>query len=143
MGDAQIVDSPVQWVADHIRNYVESNGADGHIWRGVPTLLLTTKGHKSGLLRRTALIYGRDGDDYVIVASKGGAPTDPQWYTNLKKESAVTIQVGANILSGTASTYALDANREKVWQSMVGIWPGFAEYKEKTTRQIPLVRISL
>ena len=143
MGDAQIVDSPVQWVADHIRNYVDSNGADGHIWRGVPTLLLTTKGHKSGLLRRTALIYGRDGDDYVIVASKGGAPTDPQWYTNLKKESAVTIQVGANILSGTASTYALDANREKVWQSMVGIWPGFAEYKEKTTRQIPLVRISL
>ena len=143
MGDAQIVDSPVQWVADHIRNYVESNGADGHIWRGVPTLLLTTKGHQSGLLRRTALIYGRDGDDYVIVASKGGAPTDPQWYTNLKKESTVTIQVGANILLGMASTYALDANREKVWQSMVGIWPGFAEYKEKTTRQIPLVRISL
>ena len=143
MGDEQIVDSPVQWVADHIRNYVDSNGADGHIWRGVPTLLLTTKGHKSGLLRRTALIYGRDGDDYVIVASKGGAPTDPQWYTNLKKESAVTIQVGANILSGTASTYALDATREKVWQSMVAIWPGFAEYKEKTTRQIPLVRISL
>lgn len=143
MGDAQIVDSPVQWVADHIRNYVESNGADGHIWRGVPTLLLTTKGHQSGLLRRTALIYGRDGDDYVIVASKGGAPTDPLWYLNLKKESAVTIQVGANILSGMASTYALDANREKVWQSMVAIWPGFAEYKEKTTRQIPLVRISL
>lgn len=143
MGDAQIVDSPVQWVADHIRNYVESNGADGHIWRGVPTLLLTTKGHKSGLLRRTALIYGRDGDDYVIVASKGGAPTDPLWYLNLKKESAVTIQVGANILSGRASTYALDATREKVWQSMVAIWPGFAEYKEKTTRQIPLVRISL
>ena len=143
MGDAQIVDSPVQWVADHIRNYVDSNGADGHIWRGVPTLLLTTKGHKSGLLRRTALIYGRDGDDYVIVASKGGAPTDPQWYTNLKKESTVTIQVGANILLGMASTYALDANREKVWQSMVAIWPGFAEYKEKTTRQIPLVRISL
>ena len=143
MGDAQIVDSPVQWVADHIRNYVDSNGADGHIWRGVPTLLLTTKCHKSGLLRRTALIYGRDGDDYLIVASKGGAPTDPQWYTNLKKESAVTIQVGANILSGTASTYALDATREKVWQSMVAIWPGFAEYKEKTTRQIPLVRISL
>ena len=143
MGDAQIVDSPVQWVADHIRNYVESNGADGHIWRGVPTLLLTTKGRQSGLLRRTALIYGRDGDDYVIVASKGGAPTDPQWYTNLKKESAVTIQVGANILLGMASTYALDANREKVWQSMVAIWPGFAEYKEKTTRQIPLVRISL
>ena len=142
MGDAQIVDSPVQWVADHIRNYVDSNGADGHIWRGVPTLLLTTKGHKSGLLRRTALIYGRDGDDYVIVASKGGAPTDPQWYTNLKKESTVTIQVGANILLGTASTYALDATREKVWQSMVAIWPGFAEYKEKTTRQIPLVRIS-
>ena len=70
MASSKIVDSPVGWVQDHIRAYIESNGEEGHIWRGVPTLLLTTTGRKSGTLRRTALIYGRDGDDYVIVASK-------------------------------------------------------------------------
>jgi hypothetical protein len=70
-----IIDSPSDWVADHIRQYVETNGEEGHIWRGVPTLLLTVTGRKSGALRRTALIYGRIGNDYVIVASKGGHPT--------------------------------------------------------------------
>ena len=74
MTSSKIVDSPVGWVQDHIRAYVETNGQEGHMWRGVPTLLLTTTGRKSGELRRTALIYGRDSDDYVIVASKGGAP---------------------------------------------------------------------
>ena len=72
-----VVDSPTEWVAEHIHRYVESDGAEGHEWRGVPTLLLTTRGRKSGVLRRTALIYGRDGDNVVIVASKGGAPESP------------------------------------------------------------------
>ena len=88
-----IIDSPSDWVADHIRLYVETNGAEGHIWRGVPTLLLTVTGRKSGALRRTALIYGRIGDDYVIVASKGGHPTNPLWYENLVANKEVTLQV--------------------------------------------------
>ncbi len=142
MTDSQVVNSPVQWVADHIREYVESNGADGHIWRGVPTLLLTTKGRKSGLLRRTALIYGRDGADYVIVASKGGHPTHPLWYLNLDAERSVTIQVGENVFSATATTYENGEHRDKVWQSMVEIWPGYDEYQVKTSRHIPLVRLS-
>lgn len=70
MSASEVVDSPVGFVADHIKTYVESNGSEGHIWRGVPTLLLTTIGRKSGVGRRTALIYGRDANDYVIVASK-------------------------------------------------------------------------
>ena len=73
-----VVDSPTEWVAERIEKYVASNGADGHEWRGVPTLLLTTRGRKSGVLHRTALIYGPDGDDVVIVASKGGAPNPPR-----------------------------------------------------------------
>ena len=142
IADSQIINSPVQWVADHIREYVESNGAVGHIWRGVPTLLLTTKGRKSRLLRRSALIYGRDGADYVIVASKGGHPTHPLWYTNLEAERSVTIQVGGNIFSATATTYEDGEHRDKVWRSMVEIWPGYAEYQAKTSRRIPLVRLS-
>lgn len=105
MASSKIVDSPVGWVQDHIRAYIESNGEEGHIWRGVPTLLLTTTGRKSGTLRRTALIYGRDGDDYVIVASKGGDPKNPLWYENLATNSKVTLQVGADVFDCVASTY--------------------------------------
>lgn len=74
----QIYDSPAGWVAKHIREYVESEGRQGHRWNGVTTLLLTTRGRRTGKLRRTALIYGQDGDAYVVVASRGGAPHHPQ-----------------------------------------------------------------
>ena len=143
MTSAKIVDSPVGWVQDHIRSYVDSNGQEGHIWRGVPTLLLTTTGRKSGELRRTALIYGRDGEDFVIVASKGGAPNNPLWYENLVADQKVTIQVGPEVFDCQASTYeesgAAGEHRQKVWDSLVSIWPGFAEYQTKTARRIPLV----
>jgi len=69
----QPVDSPTPWVRDHIKQYVESDGSDGHLWRGVPTLLLVTTGRKTGQRHRSALIYGTDGDKLMIVASKGGA----------------------------------------------------------------------
>jgi deazaflavin-dependent oxidoreductase (nitroreductase family) len=145
MTSSKIVDSPVGWVQDHIRAYVESNGQEGHMWRGVPTLLLTTTGRKSGELRRTALIYGRDSEDYVIVASKGGAPSNPLWYENLVAQPTVTIQVGADVFDCAASTYeegdAAGEHRQKVWDSLVAIWPGFAEYQTKTARRIPLVRL--
>ncbi|MFM9118851.1 MAG: nitroreductase family deazaflavin-dependent oxidoreductase [Acidimicrobiaceae bacterium] len=145
MTSSKIVDSPVGWVQDHIRAYVETNGQEGHMWRGVPTLLLTTTGRKSGELRRTALIYGRDSDDYVIVASKGGAPSNPLWYKNLVVQPKVTIQVGADVFDCVASTYkesgVVGEHRQKVWDSLVAIWPGFAEYQTKTARRIPLVRL--
>ena len=145
MTSSKIVDSPVGWVQDHIRAYVETNGQEGHMWRGVPTLLLTTTGRKSGELRRTALIYGRDSDDYVIVASKGGAPSNPLWYENLVAQPKVTIQVGADVFDCVASTYeesgVAGEYRQKVWDSLVAIWPGFAEYQTKTARRIPLVRL--
>jgi deazaflavin-dependent oxidoreductase (nitroreductase family) len=128
-----IIDSPSDWVADHIRLYVETNGEEGHIWRGVPTLLLTVTGRKSGALRRTALIYGRIGNDYVIVASKGGHPTNPLWYENLLANKEVTLQ---------AQTMGEDADRESAWNTMVGIWPDFANYQLKTERRIPLVRLT-
>jgi len=71
----EIHESPIEFVANHIKIYVATNGEDGHMWQGVPCLLLTTKGRKSGNLRRCALIYGRDGDDYIVVASRGAMQT--------------------------------------------------------------------
>ncbi len=146
MSRSEIIDSPTGFVAEHIKTYVESNGTEGHIWRGVPTLLLTTLGRRSGVGRRTALIYGRDGDDYVIVASKGGSPTNPLWYENLVLAPEVTVQVGAEIFTCIASTYAehgtAGEHRQKIWDSLVAIWPGFAEYQTKTDRRIPLVRLA-
>ena len=146
MSASEVVDSPVGFVADHIKTYVESNGSEGHIWRGVPTLLLTTIGRKSGVGRRTALIYGRDADDYVIVASKGGSVINPLWYENLVAVPEVTVQVGAEIFTCTATTYVEDienkSQRQKIWDLMVVIWPDFAKYQVKTDRRIPLVRLT-
>lgn len=139
MTSDDVVDSPTEWVADHIRRYVESRGEDGHIWRGVPTLLLTTTGRKSGLRRRTALIYGRDGDRYVIVASKGGHPSHPLWYENLIVNPVVELQVGADVFEARGSSITEGGYYERLWNEMVLIWPGFAEYKIKTVRRIPLV----
>ncbi len=93
------VDPAAGWVADHVRLYTQSNGAQGHIWReGVPTLLLTTRGRKSGQARRTALIYARDGDSYVVMASYGGSPTHPDWYLNIEADPEVVVQVGGDAL---------------------------------------------
>jgi len=142
MEDKKIVDSPTEWVADHIRRYVESGGEDGHMWRGVPTLLLTTTGRKSGMLRRTALIYGMDGSDYVIVASKGGHPTNPLWFENLVEDSNVEIQVGPQIIQAHASVITDESRYQRVWDQMATIWSGFNEYKEKTSRLIPLVALT-
>lgn len=103
--DETPIDPTEGWVADHIRQYVQSGGTEGHLWRpGVPTLLLTTRGKKSGAARRTALIYGRDGDDYVVMASYGGAPAHPDWYLNLDADPEVVIQVGEQVMPGRART---------------------------------------
>jgi deazaflavin-dependent oxidoreductase (nitroreductase family) len=137
----QVVDSPTGWVAKHIRDYVETDGAKGHQWRGFPTLLLTTKGRRSGLLRRTALIYGRDGDDVVVVASLGGSPKHPLWYLNLVDDPEVTVQIGSDVLHGTART-ADPEERARLWPVMAAIYPEYDRYQEKTDREIPIVVIT-
>ena len=81
------------WAQEHMRNYLATDGVDGHIWRGVPTLLLTTVGCKSGASRMLPLIYGQDGDDYIIVASKGGFPEHPAWYNNLVAQPEVQVRL--------------------------------------------------
>jgi len=126
------------WIADHLAKYLATNGADGHIWNGVPTLLLTTTGRKSGEARTLPLIYGKDGARYVIVASRGGAPDHPGWYKNLVARHEVRLQVGADKFGARAST-AKGAERTRLWQVMTKIWPAYDEYQKKTAREIPVV----
>ena len=136
---AEATDSPIDWVAEHTQRYLDSGGEDGHEWRpGVPTLLLTTTGRKSGVKRRTALIYGRDNADYVIVASKGGSHEHPAWYLNLEANPEVEIQVFDEVLPAVART-AIGEERERLWALMRQIWPAYDEYQTRTDREIPVV----
>jgi deazaflavin-dependent oxidoreductase (nitroreductase family) len=134
----EVHDSPTPWVKEHIDRYVESGGQEGHDWRGVPTLLLTTKGRKSGELRRSALIYGRLGAEYLIVASVGGADHHPAWYLNLTADPQVEVQVGADVFKATARTAGED-EKAGVWSLMTAIWPDYNDYQSKTDRPIPVV----
>lgn len=136
----QVHDSPTGWVAEHINDYVESDGAKGHMWKGVPTLLLTTRGRHSGKLRRSALIYGRLGDAYVVVGSKGGAVNHPLWYLNLRANPEVEIQVGPERLKAHARD-ATEEERPGLWEQMTGLWPAYNDYQKRTDRQIPVVVI--
>lgn len=126
------------WIAEHLRKYLASDGADGHIWNGVPTLLLTTTGRKSGDARTLPLIYGKDGERFVIVASRGGALDHPGWYKNLVAQPSVKLQVAAERFAARAST-AQGAERKRLWQVMTRIWPAYDEYQAKTAREIPVV----
>lgn len=134
----EIHDSPTGWVAKHIQEYIETDGREGHKWRGTFTLLLTTRGRKSGLLRRTALIYGKDGDNYIVVASRGGHAEHPAWYLNLVEDPLVDVQVEADKFSARAHT-AAGEERERLWALMVSIFPTYDSFQAKTEREIPLV----
>jgi deazaflavin-dependent oxidoreductase (nitroreductase family) len=133
------VDPAQGWVADHVRRYVASNGSDGHEWQeGVPTLLLTTRGKKTGVARRTALIYARDRDGYVVAASYGGSPTHPDWYLNLESDPHVVLQVGDERFPARARSDT-PVDRGHLWALMTAVWPDYDQYAAKTTREIPLV----
>jgi deazaflavin-dependent oxidoreductase (nitroreductase family) len=137
----EVFDSPKEWVRNHIREYEESDGKKGHRWRGLPTLLLTTRGRKSGKLRRTALIYGQDGKNYLLVASNGGAPKHPSWYLNLVENPRVEIQVGADKFPAFART-ATAKEKPSLWRLMTKIFPHYDKYQAKAAkagRDIPIV----
>jgi deazaflavin-dependent oxidoreductase (nitroreductase family) len=131
-------DSPIGWVNKHIQQYVESGGEQGHHWRGVPTLLLTVTGRKTGLSRRTALIYAVDGDDVIVIASNGGSQDHPLWYRNLVADPRVRVQVGTKSYDAIART-AGPQERQRLWELAVAVFPTYESYAQKATREIPVV----
>jgi deazaflavin-dependent oxidoreductase (nitroreductase family) len=136
--EEEISDSPTSWVAKHIRRYIETDGQQGQVYNGRPALLLTTRGRRSGKLRRTALFYGQDGDRYLLVASNGGAPKHPAWYLNLIDHPEVEIQVGPETFAARARA-ATAEEKPELWQKMVELFPLYASYQAKAGREIPLV----
>jgi deazaflavin-dependent oxidoreductase (nitroreductase family) len=123
---------------EHVRRYRETDGAVGYLWRGVPTLILTTTGRRSGEPRSTPLIFGQDGDAYLVVASKGGSTRHPAWYLNLVDHPKVEVQVRGDRFEAVART-AEPGERPRLWRLMTGIWPDYDVYQERTARQIPVV----
>ena len=146
MADAKVPAGMPGWIQNHVRQYLESGGVEGHMWDSsvvggpgpLPTLLLTTTGRKSGAKQLVPLIYGRTDGGVVVIASKGGAPEDPGWYRNLTANSEVEVQVGTERSRAKASTVE-GTERSKLWEQMVGIYPPYAEYQKKTERRIPVV----
>jgi deazaflavin-dependent oxidoreductase (nitroreductase family) len=134
-------DSTWDWVAEQTRTYLASGGAEGHESNGVRMLVLATTGRRTGEPRRTCLIYGTSGDDYVIVASKGGADEDPDWFKNLQADPSAGVQVGPRRFTARARTASQD-EREGLWPMMARIFPLYDEYAQKTNRQIPVVLLT-
>jgi deazaflavin-dependent oxidoreductase (nitroreductase family) len=142
---ARELDSPTMSAADdelfgeeHVRVYRETGGERGYHWRGTTILLLTTTGRRSGAQRTTPLIHRVDGERWVVVASKGGAPANPSWYENLLADPDATIEVLAETIPVRAST-AEGEERERLWALMAEVWPAYDEYQARTAREIPVV----
>jgi deazaflavin-dependent oxidoreductase (nitroreductase family) len=126
---------------EHVRRYQETDGEVGYIWNGVPILLLTTTGRKSGQPRTTPLIHARDGGDYLVVASMGGAPQHPQWYLNLVANASAQIQDRSEHIDVTARTAGED-EKARLWKIVAEQWPNYDVYQSRTDRVIPVVVLS-
>jgi len=147
MADAKLAPNMPQWMVDHSNRYLSSGGTDGHMYKvtppgysemDVPSLLLTTTGRKSGEKFIFPLFYGKTGDSYIIVASKGGAPQHPGWYRNILANPEVEVQVGTSKMKAKART-AAGEERSRLWETALKFWPPYADYQQKTQREIPVV----
>jgi deazaflavin-dependent oxidoreductase (nitroreductase family) len=123
---------------EHVKRYEETDGAEGHEWQGTTALILATTGRKSGQPRKSPLIYQKYGDDYLVVASKGGADEPPAWYLNLETNPEVQVQVLGDKFTAHART-ANEQEKPAMWEVMAKAWPAYNDYQKKTSREIPVV----
>ena len=123
---------------EHVRVYQETGGEVGYLWNGVPTLLLTVTGRRSGRRLTSALIFARDGENYLVVASKGGAPKHPLWYVNLQQDPRADIQVKDRKMSVLSRT-ATKEEKTRLWKILTDTWPNYDVYQSRTDRDIPVV----
>ena len=147
MTEAKLAPNLPGWMVEHSNRYISSGGTDGHMYKvtppgysemNVPSLLLTTTGRKSGEKYIFPLFYGKTGNSYIVVASKGGAPQHPGWYRNLQAHPEVEVQVGTQKIKARART-ATGEERMRLWQTALQFWPPYADYQKKTEREIPVV----
>jgi deazaflavin-dependent oxidoreductase (nitroreductase family) len=130
--------SPWEPIAEQVRQYEATGGKEGGTLEGVPVVILTTKGRKSGKLRKSPLMRIEHDGTYAVVASMGGAPQHPVWYLNLVDNPDVTLQDGDQVLDLRARTADADEKRHW-WPRLTAVWPPYSEYQSKTERDIPVV----
>jgi deazaflavin-dependent oxidoreductase (nitroreductase family) len=129
------------WNDDLIADYRANGKPTKGPFVGRQVLLLTTKGKKTGTPHTNPLVYTTDGKDIVIVASKGGAPTSPDWFFNLKADPTVTVELGREKFQARAKVAEPETERERLYAAHAKVHPGFLDYVKKTTRKIPVVRL--
>jgi deazaflavin-dependent oxidoreductase (nitroreductase family) len=132
--------SPNDWNQAIIAEFRANGGKVGGQFEGAPLLLLTTTGAKSGRRRTTPLMYNTDGDRLLVFASKGGAPTNPDWYHNVRANPTVTVELGTDTFDATA-VVVTGEERDRLYAHHAEQYPGFAEYQANTTRTIPVVAL--
>jgi F420H(2)-dependent quinone reductase len=140
VSDEAVKVSPVPWVAKQARIYEESGGTRGTTVSGAPCLLLDYRGRRSGGWHRTVLIYGRDGDSYLVVASNGGADDHPLWYRSVAENPNVRLRVGTARFAALAETLS-SHDKARVWAHLVEVFTPYRAYQKKTSRDIPVVRL--
>jgi deazaflavin-dependent oxidoreductase (nitroreductase family) len=126
---------------EHVRVYRETAGERGYHWRGTTILLLTTRGRTSGEPRTTPLIHRTDGGRWIVVASKGGSPSNPGWFENLKANPEAEIEVKGETVPVRAEA-AEGEERARLWSLMAEVWPAYDDYQARTDREIPVVVLS-
>ena len=137
---SQYVPSTAEWVRNQVELYEGSDGAEGNDLRGMPVVVVTHRGRKTGAVRKTPLMRVADGDAYVLVGSLGGAPKNPVWVYNLLAESNIEVRDRADVYSMRARLVEDPDERERLWGLAVEAYPDYADYQERTERVIPLFR---
>ncbi len=132
--------SPSKWVADQVELYERTGGAEGGVQSttGLPVVIVTYRGRKSGAVRKIPLMMVKDGENYVLVASKGGTPENPQWYYNLKADPNVMIRDKTYVHHYRVREVTDPKERKRLWKIAVKAFPPYAEYQTKTERIIPV-----
>jgi len=135
---AEYIPSPTEWVRNQVELYESSGGTEGTSLNGLAVIIVTNKGRKTGAIRKTPLMRVADGDNYVLVASRGGAPTNPVWYYNLQADPNVEIRDGVDVHSMKVREVENSAERQRLWDIAVEAFPPYQEYQDKTDRSIPV-----
>ena len=137
---SEYIPSPWSWVAKQVELYEGSGGTDGLSLRdtGLPVIIVTNRGWKTGAIRKTPLMRAVDGTSYILVASKGGAPKNPSWYRNLKAEPNVEIRDKTEVHKMRVREVTEDPERQRLWDAGAAVFPPYIEYQEKTARKIPV-----
>ncbi len=137
---AEYIPSTRDWVREQVELYEGSGGAEGTTLRdtGLPVIIVTNRGNQTGAIRKTPLMRVKDGDNYVLVGSQGGAPKNPVWVYNLRADNSVEIRDETAVYAMRVREVEDDAERSRLWELSVAAFPPYAEYQERTTRKIPV-----